>query len=197
MTGLDKIKKSILDEAAGAAKSAMDEAVAKAKSIEEESKAETEKKCAEISQTTEFKIVSLKDRTKSSAELERNRKILETKQALITEIIEKAKTQIKDLPDEEYFNFLLKIAEKSVHAGEGTFSLSKGDLERLPSNFAGELKEIADRKGAKLTIATEAMDIDDGFVLSYGGVEENCTLEAIFADKKDELSDLAQKILFQ
>ena len=50
MTGLDKIKQNILDEAAEAAKASMDEVMAKARQIEEQNKADAEKKCAEISE---------------------------------------------------------------------------------------------------------------------------------------------------
>lgn len=119
MTGLDKIKQNILDEATESAKSSMDEAKAKARQIEEQNKAEAEKKCAEISQKTEAQLVQIKERTKSSMELERSRKMLETKQTLIAEVIDNAKAQIRELPDEEYFALLLKIADKAIHEGDG------------------------------------------------------------------------------
>lgn len=50
MTGLDKIKQNILDEAAEAAKASMDEAKAKASQIEEQNKADAEKEmCGNLS----------------------------------------------------------------------------------------------------------------------------------------------------
>ena len=196
MTGLDKIKQNILDEAAEAAKASMDEAKAKASQIEEEDKADAEKKCAEISQKTEAQLVQIKERAKSSMELERSRKMLETKQALIAEVIDNAKTQIRELPDEEYFALLLKIADKAIHEGEGVISLSSKDLARMPKDFEDKIKAIAEDRQANMSVSKDAIDVEDGFVLSYGGIEENCTLEAIFADKKEELSDLVQKLLF-
>ena len=39
-------------------------------------------------------------------------------------------------------------------------------------------------------------NIDNGFILAYGGIEENCTIRAMFHTKQDELSDVVQKILF-
>ena len=192
MTGLDKIKQNILDEAAEAAKASMDEVMAKARQIEEQNKADAEKKCAEISQKTEAQLVQIKERAKSSMELERSRKILETKQALIAEVIDNAKAQIRELPEEEYFALLLKIADKAIHEGEGVISLSSKDLARMPKDFEDKIKAIAEGRQANMSVS----DVADGFVLSYGGIEENCTLEAIFADKKEELSDLVQKLLF-
>ena len=196
MTGLDKIKQNILDEAAEAAKASMDEAKAKASQIEEQNKADAEKKCAEISQKNEAQLVQIKERAKSSMELERSRKMLETKQSLIAEVIDNAKTQIRELPDEEYFALLLKIADKAIHEGEGIISLSSKDLARMPKDFEDKIKAIAEDRQANMSVSKDAIDVEDGFVLSYGGIEENCTLEAIFADKKEELSDLVQKLLF-
>jgi ATP synthase, subunit E len=129
-------------------------------------------------------------------ELERSRKMLETKQALIAEVIDNAKTQIRELPDEEYFALLLKIADKAIHEGEGVISLSSKDLARMPKDFEDKIRAIAEGRQANMSVSKDAIDVEDGFVLSYGGIEENCTLEAIFADKKEELSDLVQKLLF-
>ena len=38
--------------------------------------------------------------------------------------------------------------------------------------------------------------IKSGFILSYGGIEENCSLDAIFAEKAETLRDLANSILW-
>ncbi len=43
---------------------------------------------------------------------------------------------------------------------------------------------------------SEARNIDNGFILAYGGIEENCSIEAMFAEKRDELRDQVRKILF-
>ena len=197
MTGLDKIKQSILDEATESAKSSMDEAKAKARQIEEQNKAEAEKKCAEISQKTEAQLVQIKERTKSSMELERSRKMLETKQTLIAEVIDKAKAQIRELPDEEYFELLLKIADKAIHEGEGIGARALESLGVTLNAVREQVQSIVGPSQAKMSVSKDAIDIEGGFVLSYGGIEENCTLEAIFEDKKEELSDLVQKLLFQ
>ena len=100
------------------------------------------------------------------------------------------------MPEEEYFALLLKIADKAIHEGEGVISLSSKDLARMPKDFEDKIKAIAEGRQANMSVSKDAIDVEDGFVLSYGGIEENCTLEAIFADKKEELSDLVQKLLF-
>ena len=42
----------------------------------------------------------------------------------------------------------------------------------------------------------EPRPIEDGFVLVYGGIEENCTFRALMDAKKDQLQDTVNQILF-
>ena len=47
-----------------------------------------------------------------------------------------------------------------------------------------------------LTLSKEPADMTNGFIITYGGVEENCTFDAIFAERANEFKDLVQNILF-
>ena len=38
--------------------------------------------------------------------------------------------------------------------------------------------------------------MNGGFVLAYGGIEENCSIDALFEERADALSDAVRKILF-
>ncbi len=67
----------------------------------------------------------------------------------------------------------------------------------MPVGFGKEIEEIALAKGGKLTVAGAGRDnIDNGFILAYGGIEENCTIRAMFDAKRDELSDIVHRLLF-
>ena len=55
---------------------------------------------------------------------------------------------------------------------------------------------MAQKKGGVLEISGETRNIDGGFILIYGGIEENCSIDAMFAEKRDELLDQVRKILF-
>ena len=54
----------------------------------------------------------------------------------------------------------------------------------------------AAEKGGSLVLSKEQKAIEDGFILVYGGIEENCTLKALLDAKKDELQDKVNEILF-
>ena len=60
-----------------------------------------------------------------------------------------------------------------------------------------KLWTLQPKKGGKLTLLKEGNDtIRGGFVLLYGGIEENCTFKAMFDSKKGELSDKVHVLLF-
>ena len=42
----------------------------------------------------------------------------------------------------------------------------------------------------------EAAPIDNGFILVYGGVEENCTFRALMDGGRERLQDAVRRVLF-
>ena len=66
-------------------------------------------------------------------------------------------------------------------------------------NFADTLNAAlvaGGKEGAALTVSSETRDIDGGFVLTYGGIEENCSFDALFDSAHEMLQDKVQEILF-
>lgn len=106
---------------------------------------------------------------------------LKKKQELIGETVSKAKERVLSLPDDEYFKTILKVADRSLAAEEGIVYFNEKDLHRMTEDFKDQLLKLAEEKGGKLEISTEPRKLDGGFVLQYGGIEENCSIDAIFA----------------
>lgn len=118
---------------------------------------------------------------------------------MIGRIIGEAKQQLKNMPQEAYFENIVKLAVKASQNGKGTILFSKADLDRLPENFADTLNAAlvaGGKEGAALTVSSETRDIDGGFVLTYGGIEENCSFDALFDSAHEMLQDKVQEILF-
>ena len=107
-----------------------------------------------------------------------------------------AKAELKGLETGAYFDMILKLAVKSAQPGVGELLLSKKDLERLPEGFEDRLNASLKDKGAVLHISGDTRDIDGGFVLTYGGIEENCSIDALFDAAHEVLQDKVQEILF-
>ncbi len=197
MTGLDKIINQILDEANNSANEKLEEAKAKAKEITDAAEAEAKALEEEISKKSEVEIANYRDRVESSADLKRRTAVLEAKQEVIAQTMEKAYKKFCSKSDEEYFSTLKEMLKKFALPQEGEVYFSDKDLKKMPSGFEEEIGKIAKGKGGSLKVSKENRDVEGGgFVLAYGGVEENCSFRALFDSKKDDLQDEIQKILF-
>ena len=108
----------------------------------------------------------------------------------------KALAQLQAKPAAEYFAAVLKLAERYARAQAGQILFSQEDLDRMDAGFADQLNEAAKKKGGSLTIGTECRPTGGGFVLVYGGIEENCTFPALFDARREELQDLIHRLLF-
>lgn len=193
MTGLEKIVQQIQSEAQQAADNVIAQAKTEATEIVNKAKQEAAAQIASIegqSKTDEGNILSA---GKSAAALQIRRAVLEAKQQIIGELIEKTQKSIYDLPDDKYFALILKMVTKYALPERGEILFNASDLKRLPADFSDNIAKAAP---AGLTISKETRNIDGGFVLIYGGVEENCSFDALFYAAQETLQDKVQKLLF-
>jgi len=132
-------------------------------------------------------------RAKSTANLESRRIILNAKQQIISDLLEKSRQYLCDLPDKEYFALILKMVAKYSEALNGEIYFSAKDLKRLPLNFENELCAVSK---SPLKISDTPVIIDGGFILKYSGIEINCGFSSLFLDKAEQFSDAVSSILF-
>ncbi|MDE6834083.1 MAG: H(+)-transporting ATPase [Ruminococcus sp.] len=129
----------------------------------------------------------------NSVDAGNRRKLLECKVEIINTAIENIINRLENLPDGEYFDMILRLAGKRLHTGAGEMFFSKKDLARLPENFHGKISEIS---GNKVKISDIPADIDNGFILKYGLISENCNFREIIESEKDRIRDILAGILF-
>ena len=84
---------------------------------------------------------------------------------------------------------LLKMLGKYALPQDGEIFFSARDLKRMPAGFQDEVKKAAESKNGSLTVSEEGRNIENGFILAYGGIEENCTLQAMFDAKEIDLTE--------
>ena len=89
-----------------------------------------------------------------------------------------------------------KLLREYVLPEEGEICFNSRDLERMPEGFSGRIRTIAAEVGGSLILSETPLDTDGGFLLVYGGIEENCTLKAVFSSRREELSDQVNRMLF-
>ena len=196
MAGLDNIVSEILAEANAAAESVLQAAQREAEEIAKAAAAQSRQECEAL----EAKAGQARDteaaRTKSSADLQRRQRLLAAKQEIIAGVIDKAYAEIFRLDDAAYFELVKKMLGQYVLDKEGEICFNERDKKRLPKDFADVVGEAAKAKGGSLVLSDKVRKIDGGFVLIYGGIEENCSFEALFAAERDRLTDRVYQFVF-
>ena len=198
MTGLEKILKHIEDDAHTTVDHILAEANTKAEEIMADARLEGEKKCAEITERSKLEVQSCLSRAESAANLQEKKMILTAKQEIIGEVINHAKDTLINLPDREYFEIIVRMVGKYALEQSGQILFSAKDKKRLPDWFHETLSAaLTGTNGYRLTTADETADIDGGFILEYGDIEINCSIEALFAAARDILQDKVSEVLFE
>lgn len=196
MSGLDNMKARILEEAQDTAKEIVDGARADAQACIEAQKDAAQAEAAGILQRAGQDASDYAARVESSLDMHRKQAILAAKQEVIRDVLDAAYDAVMNLDDEKYFELIEKLLKKYVLSGDGTICFSASDLERMPAGFAERIKDAAGAKGGTLKISEKPEKMDGGFLLVYGGIEENCTIRAVFDSKREELSDQVNRLLF-
>ncbi len=196
MSGLDKMKARILEEAQSTAQEITDKAKADAEAAVQAARESAEAEAAGILERAKRDAADYADRIDSSMDMQRKQAVLAAKQEVIGDVLETAYNAVMDLDDEKYFEMLEKLLEKHVLSGDGTICFSEKDLERMPAGFEDKIRNVAASKGGSLEISKKPEKMDGGFLLVYGGIEENCTIRAVFDSKREELSDQVNRLLF-
>lgn len=193
MSGIDVIISQIERDTQAVCEKIIAEAQAKADKILAEARDQAQSVAAAGKEKTAARVADIKKRGESAADLEEKRVMLCAKQDIIATMLKKGLDDAKNLPDNEYFALIVQMVEKYSQPEDGIICFGRRDKERMPDDLPERVNSAA--KG-RLTLAVEDADIDAGFILKYGGIEQNCSFDAIFASEAETLSDRAGKLLF-
>lgn len=196
MTGLDTIVEQILQEGQKAADDIKTQADKEVQAIIANAEKTVEKMNAATADKVEMTAKSGQFRAQSSAELKKRQAVLLAKQGIIKDIMDKAYNRMIGLPDEEYFEIIMTCLKAAALPKKGMIIFNAKDQDRLTFAMKQEIKKIAKERGGELDIADTSSDIEGGFILSYGGIEENCSFKAMFDANKESLADKVNQFLF-
>ncbi|MDR3178749.1 MAG: hypothetical protein LBT82_01660 [Oscillospiraceae bacterium] len=192
MSGVEKIIKSIEEDVNIKISGIFKEADIEILKIKKKYEEKARKEVLEIINDSKIESDLVLRKVKSLSKNQRNKNILKVKKDLVHNSIEKAEEYLKNLPDDKYFSVILKLIEKFSHLKEGEIVFSQKDLKRLPNDFENQIK----RKNNKLSISKNTKNIDSGFIIVRGFVQENCTFNALFNSLYDKLCDDVAKFYF-
>ena len=193
MTGLDKIINQIQLDADNTTQGIKAKSEAQCTALLNEAEAEAQAILAKGKADADKMYNDIIKRAESAANLEERKITLLAKQDIIKSMISNTLKNILNLPEDQYFELIYKLIEKHSLISEGVISFNKTDLSRLPADFAEKANLIS--KG-KLSLSDTPAEIDGGFILTYGGVDINCSISSLINDNSEKISDSVAQLLF-
>lgn len=189
MNGLEQILLKIEEDNNLEIKKILDDGKSKADAYVSEIKSKAETEAAAIKASAEKKAALMIENAKSGCESYIKREELAAKSEIVSDCISSAGAQIKSMDQDRYFESIVALIMKYAHEGEGELMMNSRDIERMPRGFLKKVNAELKKSGSSLVLSDTPADIDSGFIIRYGGIEENCTFDALIEDKIDEIKD--------
>ena len=130
--------------------------------------------------------------SKSRCDLETRNAFLKRRREEIDKTYSEILNKMKNLPDEDYFELIYTFAKK-LNGMSGVVLLNEKDMNRLPKDFLARLEKC----GVKAELSKTPCDIESGFILKCGDIEENMDFSAILSEKRDAIEDFINQELFK
>lgn len=198
MTGTDKIKARILEDARAKASEIEEQARREAQEIIDQAKGEAALKKAEILKKAEADGNEAYRRLLSTAGLEGRKELLRARQDMVESAFRGALEKVTNLPDREYQKLIEDMVVRAATKGSGEILLSERDRSRMDKDFLDNINKHLKAAGidGKLVLSKETIRTSGGFILRSGDMEVNSTFEIMFGMLKPDLENEVVKILF-
>lgn len=191
--GIENIIQNILNEANNYANTLLKDAENTSSKIIEEANAKAQQIMNDEEKRIELEKESLKSRMVSSAELQRRKMILSTKQQGITKGFDVALKKLQEMPEDKYISFLVEQIIKIPNCC-GTILLNEKDKNKIGEKLVNIINDKLN--GQKLTLSDKTINVSGGVILKSGNVEINSTFETLLNLVKDELTNDVANALF-
>jgi len=193
MSSLDRITDKIIEQANSKANEILSQAELEIKEIEAKAQNEQNQLFSEAKIAAEKEHRMVIDQFESSDRQERRQQLLTVKRRCIKQVVCETKQQIEALPKKEYFDLLLRLFKRNALPDNGKIYFSKSDSKRVPVDFIKQCNEFL--KNGSVELAGESKNINNGFIITYGKVEIDCSIDSIFKSNNQNLEDKAAVFL--
>lgn len=199
MNGIDRITDRIEADAREQAKAIIAEAEAKCAEIRKENEKKAQERYLQLIRNGTKDCESGLERRKSAAEMDAKKSVLALKQYCVAEAFDMAKRRLADMPEDSYVGFLASLAASAAADGSGEIVLSARDRERCGKAVLERANAALAAKGLTpaLTLAADSREISGGLILRQGGVEVNCSIEALVEALKGPMTADVARTLFE
>jgi len=196
--GIEKITDKIARDAIDYEKSTTKEAQKEIDGITEGYKARAESIKSEILDKGGKNAAALISRAESGAALIKRNQLILMKANMIDEVFKSVEERIASMPEGELLELFINILDSASEPGKGEVIFNKRDRQKFGDKFivAANKKISETKKESEFVLSNGTADIKNGFILKYGDIETNCSLEKIIDSRKSHLEPQVIKILF-
>lgn len=133
------------------------------------------------------------------AEMEAKKSVLSVKQEMISAAFDTAREEIVNMPRDKYTQFLARMAAEAAVSGMEEIVLNARDKAEVGKAVCKAANELLSAKGTpgKLTVSEETADISGGVIVRFGGIETNCSIDALIRQRRSGLSTEVAAALFE
>jgi V/A-type H+-transporting ATPase subunit E len=133
------------------------------------------------------------------AEMEAKKSVLSVKQEMISAAFDAAREEIVNMPRDKYTQFLARMAAEAAAGGMEEIVLNARDKAEVGKAVCKAANELLSAKGTpgKLTVSEETADISGGVIVRFGGIETNCSIDALIRQRRSGLSTEVAAALFE
>lgn len=195
MSGMEKIVGTIRQEAEEKASGILQQARERAAEIERDTAVKKEERQRSAGEQARRETESVLARYESENRRMRKEALLRAKSGVLNDVIAQAKERLENLPDEQYFALMERLFERNAQSGNGRLYFAKKDYGRIPDGFVEKLNQGLKNGGVELAGSTDK--ISHGFVIVYGKIEQNCSLDSIFDSAHSRIVDAVNACLEQ
>lgn len=133
------------------------------------------------------------------AEMEAKKSVLSVKQEMISAAFDAAREEIVNMPRDKYTQFLARMAAEAAASGMEEIVLNARDKAEVGKSVCKAANELLSAKGTpgELTVSEDTADISGGVIVRFGGIETNCSIDALIRQRRSGLSTEVAAALFE
>jgi V/A-type H+-transporting ATPase subunit E len=133
----------------------------------------------------------------AAARMDLAKQLLAEKRRLLDEVFERARRQMTELPDDQYWHLCTRLMLEVVETGDEEVIVDKSE-HRINHDLINQVNQQLgpDRKGA-VRLSDERHNLGAGFILRRGKVKTNVSLEVLLDQARKALEIELAKQLFE
>lgn len=195
MQGIERIVGRIHQEAVEEAKQIELRAEEQAKKLLEEADAEADKLDAQKNAEAQTAASDIRRRAESTARLNTQKASLSARQAILSEVFERALHILRGMDRSRYTEFLAKLIADNAQGGELVW-FAENDRDISSNVILSANTQLEKANKASVALGGCSAQQSDGIILKAGPVATNCTLDALLREARPNLTGEIAAMLF-